>query len=320
MIVGVTGATGFIGNEIVKYLIKKKYVVISFLRNSKKAFKHKNNYVVNISNISDFKDWKLHFNKIDVLIHTAAKKNNLNEDNIKNSVTQFTDINKISTLKIANQAIKSGVKKFIFLSTVKVNGENTKNGDLFSTNSKFNPIDIYGKSKLEAEKGLNKLSKNNNNMDIIVLRLPIVYGPNVSENFLSLINLINMQLPLPFGNLNHNRRSFLSTYNLCDFINCIIKNKEFLNTTFYVTDDDDLSTKKLILTIGKITKKRVLLIPIPEYIIRFVLRLINRKNYAKKLLGNLEVDISYTKTRLKWKPPLNFEKSLEKSLIEEYKN
>jgi nucleoside-diphosphate-sugar epimerase len=248
-------------------------------------------------------------NQIDVVIHSAAISNTSSF----NDVAQVHKVNFEQTIALAKQAICSGVKRFVFLSSIKVNGEMTRKGQTFSAADRFIPDDPYGLSKYEAEKGLLELAKNSD-MEVVIIRPPLVYGPGAKGNFASLVRLVKKGIPLPFGAVN-NKRSMIAIENLVDFISLCAdrtRSPEAANQVFVVSDDEDVSTTQLLQKIAKAYGKKQWLIPVPVSWMKFAAKLLGKSEQADRVFGNLQVDCSKAKTLLGWKPVITMDEQLKK--------
>jgi len=250
------------------------------------------------------------FKGTDVVIHLAARVHIMNDDS-KDPLAEFRKVNTEGTLNLARQAAESGVRRFIYLSSIKVNGEASDIGDCFSSDDGFIPNDPYGLSKYEAEQGLLALA-DVTDMDVVIIRPPLVYGPGVKANFLNMMRWVNRGVPLPFAAVQ-NKRSFVALDNLVDLIMTCIKHPASANQIFLVSDDEDISTTELLQRMGKALGKPARLIPIPAQLLRLGAQMLGKRDVAQRLLGNLQVDISKTKELLDWKPPVSFENGLQKT-------
>ena len=217
-----------------------------------------------------------------------------------------------ATLNLARAAKKSKVLKFIFISSVKVNGEETY--DLpFTSSDRAAPQDFYGISKAEAEKELLELHEPGI-FEVVIIRPPLVYGPGVKANFEKLYHFAKIGIPLPFG-LVKNKRSLVSVFNLVDLIVVTLTHPKAAGEIFMVSDDHDLSLRELIELMAKTQGKRAHLINVPVKLMKMAARVVGKKSYADRLFGNLQVDIEKTKQLLGWKPPFTFEETFMRSLI-----
>jgi len=245
---------------------------------------------------------------VDVLIHAAARAH-IMKDEVSDPLAEYRRVNVEGTLNLARQAAAAGVKRFIFISSIKVNGEVTVDG-AFSADDKPAPEDAYGLSKWEAEQGLRQLASETG-LEVVIIRPPLVYGPGVKGNFASMIKLVEKGLPLPLGAI-HNKRSLVGIDNLVDLIIHCIDHPAAANQVFLAGDGEDLSTTELLRGVGNAMGKPARLIPVPAGLLQFGATLLGRKAMGQRLLGSLQVDISKTCELLDWKPPYTVEKGLRR--------
>lgn len=304
-----TGGTGFIGSAIIeRLLIDSCFRVVATTRKNILSDKLK---FVTINSIDENTNWLEYLKNIDVVIHTAARVHMM-KDNSDNPLNDYRKINVEGTLNLARQAVKSGVKRFIFISSIKVNGESTNlPTKAFNSEDKVNPIDYYGISKFEAEEGLKQISKLTG-LEVVIIRPPLVYGPGVKANFHSMMKWLQKGIPLPFGAI-HNKRSLVAIDNLVDLIVTCINHPNAKNQIFLVSDDDDISTTELLKRMAKVLKKKVLLVPIPMSCLKIGAILFGKKNLSQRLFGSLQVDINKTKKLLEWKPVISVDQALLKT-------
>ena len=298
----VTGANGFIGKALCKKLRNQQHNVIAAVRRP-----------CNISNVTILGNeysWKKAFMHQDIVIHTAALSQIQNDTQI-DALEEYRSVNVDKTRILAHQAAASGVKLFIFLSSIKVNGELTKANSYFSFRDEVSPKMPYGISKWEAEQTLHEIAAKTN-LKIVIIRSPLVYGPGVKGNFLSLLNLLDRGIPLPFGSIK-NKRSLVGLNNLIDLIITCTERPAAANKTFLVSDDDDLSTTELLQRLACALNKPVKLLPFPTSILQLGASLLGRRDTAQRLLGNLQLDISHTKKALDWSPPEGIETCLKET-------
>ena len=306
----VTGASGFIGRSICKSLNSSGKFVKGFVRNVDSFLDlEKIEYEI-IGDISSNIDWKKKLYGNDIIIHCAGigslKKKNNDKD-------FFYSVNVEGTKRLAEDAIKAGIKRLIFLSSIKVNGEKTfkSNGNKqFTINDSPDPQDKYALSKLHAENILWDISARSN-LEVVVVRLPLGYGPGVKGNLFKLIKLINLGIPLPFSKIN-NKRSFIGIDNLVDLLFSCIHHPGAAGKTFLASDGKDLSTPELINLISSALGTKSSLFPLPISILNFIGKIIGRKEDMERLTGSLQVDISQTINLLNWKPPISVEDGIEK--------
>lgn len=309
----ITGASGFIGNHLCTKLLDSSYEVLAPIRNQK-TFKnkiYKNLKFIKEDNFEFTKDYLKSLENIDCLIHCAGRSHIMKEAD-RNSLNMYRKVNLEKTSILAEMAAKMGVKRFIFLSSIKVNGELTKENESFKFDDKVNPLDFYSISKFEAEEALKEISQKTG-LEVVILRLPLVYGPGVKGNFLRLLNLINRGIPLPFDKIN-NSRSLVGLSNLLDLISHCINNPNAAGNTFLVSDDEDISTNNLINKISYAMGKPSKLFFFPKTLFIFVSKLIGKSLEAERLVGSLKLDISHTKKILNWKPSFTIDSEIEKTV------
>lgn len=305
----ITGANGFIGSSIVMKLVTlDDYKVRVAVRKKGVIFPDSVEVFENLD-VSAETDWTRALEKIDIVVHCAARVH-IMKDISKDPISDFRKINTDGTLNLARQAELSGAKRFVFLSSLGVNGEKTI-GHPFKADDTPHPHSPYTQSKMEAEIGLMEVSKKNK-MSVVIIRPPLVYGENAPGNFGSLISMVKKPIPLPLGAVK-NKRSFVFLDNLVDMIICCLRHPNAANQVFLVSDDEDLSTTQLIKKIGKALGKSVFLLPIPVFILMASAKFIGKAKVAQQLLGTLQVDIEKTKSRLGWTPPFSVDDALRKT-------
>ena len=313
----VTGATGFVGSFLIDRLVKNQFSVSAAVRNASKIRFDKDINQIGIGDLSSSLDWSEALQGVDVVIHLAARAHIL-QDRVSDPLAQYRYINVDCSLNLARQAARAGVKRFIYLSSVKVNGESTVLGRPFTTNDIPMPQDFYGISKYEAELGLQEIA-NDAGMDLVIIRPPLVYGPGVKGNFLQLMKWIFRSLPLPFGAIS-NRRSLISLDNLVDFILTCINHPNAANQIFLVSDGHDLSTVDLCTVLGRALDKPVRLIYIPVSWIYFFATLVKRRAMADRLCLALQVDMSSAVNLLGWSPKNRVTEAMDETAKDFLKN
>lgn len=296
----ITGANGFIGGALTQYL-SRIYSVRALVRCIHLPSHASVEYVAgfNLSHDSNLGDI---FSEIDTVVHCAARVHVMSETAL-DPLEEFRSVNVRGTINLATRAAQSGVRRFIYLSSVKVNGESTKIGKPFTPYDAPSPSDAYGISKYEAESALQSLA-HKTGMEVVIIRPPLVYGHGVKANFAALIRLVKLGIPLPFGLANKNRRSFVALDNLISFISECISNPKAANQVFLISDGQDLSTFSLLKEIALASNKSILLLPIPITIMQWFLALVGKSSIAERLFGNLQVDSSKCHELLGWKPPV----------------
>jgi len=313
----ITGATGFVGLALVDSLVKASYDVTAVVREYSSILRED---VVQVAGC-DLKELSssssLFQNKIkqtlqdvDVVIHLAARVHVMN-DNSVDPLTEFRAVNCDVTLELARIAVNAGVKRFIFISSVKVNGEMTALEKPFTPEDEFVPDDPYGLSKYEAEQGLLALAKEAG-MEVVIIRPPLVYGPGVQANFASMMKWVNRGVPLPFGAI-HNQRSLVALDNLVSFILHCIDHTQAANEVFLISDGEDVSTSELLRKVAKAFGKQACLVPVPMSWMSFAARLIGKGDVANRLFGSLQLDSSKARDLLGWKPEITMDEQLQKT-------
>jgi len=303
-----TGATGFVGNALLVRLIADEYRVVAAVRDSQ-ALVSAGVRRVFISNFAAERNWLALLDSCDTVIHAAARVHVATGKEAE-ALALYRHVNVEGTLNLACHAAAAGVKRFVFISSIKVNGEATVNGKAFGADDKPAPEDAYGLSKLEAEQGLIQLGAETG-IEVVIIRPPLVYGPGVKGNFASMIKLVEKGLPLPLGAI-HNKRSLVGIDNLVDLIIRCIDHPAAANQAFLAGDGEDVSTTELLRGVGKAMGKPARLISVPAGLLQFGATLLGKKAMAQRLLGSLQVDISKTCELLDWKPPYTVEEGLRR--------
>lgn len=301
-----TGGTGFLGGSLLTALRNENVSCLG--RQKPSSLSDSAFYQSEINSDTNFSDA---VNDTKAIIHCAACVH-IMEDNSLNPLENFREVNTYGTLNLAQQAADAGVKRFIFISSIKVNGESTELDKPFTPDNYFVPTDPYGLSKYEAEIGLREIAEKTG-IEVVIIRPPLVYGPGAKGNFASMMKWVNRGLPLPLGGINTNKRSLVSIDNLVDLIITCIEHPNAANQTFLVSDDDDISTTHLLSNIAIALDVPNRLIPIPITWIISVSKLIGKPGISQRLCGSLQVDISKTKELLSWKPPFSMADSMKKT-------
>lgn len=297
-----TGGSGFVGSALLKHTAFDDAVAVGRSRpNNCKNFVYKT-----LDSITDYGEL---LKGVDIVVHAAARVNVL-EENPKGSLAIYRDINTSPTLALAKQAINSGVKQFIFISSIKVLGEKTTLNERFTHASPLNPSDPYAISKAEAEIGLKDLTAKSK-MDLVVIRPPLIYGKNVRGNFAKLLKLVTLQLPLPLKSIT-NKRSLVALDNLVDLIVCCLSNPKAANQTFLVSDDFDLSTSELLTVLARTGGYKSRLIFIPNWLLELFFKAIGKLGIYRRLSDSMQIDMTLTKKQLDWAPPIPVEKAMQK--------
>jgi nucleoside-diphosphate-sugar epimerase len=227
-------------------------------------------------------------------------------------LSEFRRVNVHGALHLAKKAASAGVQRFVFISSIKVNGESTLPGQTFTADDKPAPLDDYGVSKMEAEEGLRKLAAETC-MEVVIIRPPLVYGPGVKANFAALMRAVQRGWPLPLGAV-HNRRSLVALDNLVDFIVTCITHSKAADQTFLVSDLHDLSTVELVRGMARAAGVSARLLPLPVWALQAGALLLGKGEEVQRLCGNLQVDISKSQSLLGWQPPLSVEEGLKRAM------
>ncbi|MCL6419730.1 UDP-glucose 4-epimerase family protein [Aestuariirhabdus haliotis] len=303
-----TGATGFVGSRILQYLLSsQRYGVIAALRNDHTGLPT-GVLKTAVGNIDSSTDWDQSLLGCEVVIHSAARVHVMN-DNTDDPLLEFRRVNVEGTLNFARQAAKKGIRRFIFISSIKVNGEETTPGSPYCADDIPDPRDPYGISKMEAEQGLRNIA-DSSNMEVVIIRPVLVYGPEVKANFHTMMKWLYKGVPLPLGSIN-NSRSLVALDNLVDLIVHCIDCPTAANQTFLVSDGEDLSTTELLRKMSRALGKPDRLIPMPSILLKFVAALFGKRSMSQRLCGSLQVDITKTQELLKWTPPVSVETALQ---------
>jgi len=306
MTILVTGADGFVGSALCDRLRSEPLTVRSVVRRLKRWSDRDLN--VAIGDISAGTDWALELKDVTQVVHLAARVHVMN-DSSPDALAEFSHMNVANTLNLASQAAAAGVRRFVFLSSIKVNGECTLLMSPFTSDDLPAPEDPYGISKYEAEQGLRQIEAGSG-MEVVVLRPPLVYGPGVKGNFLRLMQAIDKRRPLPLGAI-HNQRSLIYLGNLVDAIRLCITHPNVAGKTFLVSDGDDVSTPELVRRIGAALGRRPFLLPVPVSWMRWAGRVLGKQAAVDRLLGSLCVDITPLCEELGWTPPYTMQAGLE---------
>lgn len=312
----VTGANGFVGQFLCAELLGQGNEVVSAVRHSKQS----DDKLTVIGSIEKNTNWADALHQVDTIIHLAARVHVMSDKTV-NPLAEYRKVNVEGTLNLAKQAAQAGVKRFIFISSVKVNGELTQLGKPFTELNLPNPQDDYGISKLEAEQCLLEIAQQTG-MEVVIIRPPLVYGAGVKANFASLMRVIKKGIPLPFGAI-YNKRSFVYVENLLSLIVCCISHPKAANQVFLVSDGQDLSTTELLKASAKALGVRLWLLPIPHKLIEFGAAILGKRGVAQRLCGSLQLDIAKASHLLGWKPPYTVEYGLKRtasSFVNDAKN
>lgn len=320
----ITGVSGFVGSTLSTYLSQNTdYNLVGILRS------HQSTTIPCeiITNYTSSKDLLSSLKGVDVVVHLAARVHQI-KDKSSDPLSAFRKVNVENTIQLAKLAINAGVKRFIFISSIKVNGDSTIKNESFSPtlysskhqiflnnwklNDKINELDPYAVSKFEAEKSLINLC-HDSNMEFVIIRPPLVYGQGVKGNFESLLKIAFKNFPLPLSSVK-NKRSFLYVKNLVHFISVCVNHPNAANQIFLVSDDSDLSTTELYSTLVSSFGYKAKLIKCPKFILKFLFFVFGKYGTYSRLCESLQIDISKTKNLLNWSPPFSVQKGLDETV------
>jgi nucleoside-diphosphate-sugar epimerase len=302
-----TGATGFLGRQLSNVLLGRPAYELTVAIRDPSEFSNK--CVFRISGLDDTVEWDAVLRGKDAVIHTAARVHVMKEET-DDPAAEYRLVNVNGTLHLARHAAAAGVRRFIFISSIKVNGEQTAVGQHFTADDTPAPEDAYAISKWEAEQALQQLASETG-MEVVIIRPPLVYGADVKGNFASMSKLVAKGLPLPLGAIN-NQRSLVALDNLVDLIITCIEHPAAANQVFLAGDGQDLSTTELLLGVAQAMGKPSRLIPVPASLLMLGATLMGKKAMAQRLLGSLQVDISKARDLLGWEPPISVEEGLRR--------
>lgn len=307
----ISGASGFVGKPLCAELLRQEQSVRAAVRLARSNnFPAENIETVSIGDINSETDWTEALRDIKVVIHLAARAHAM-KNNATDPLDEFRKVNLDGTWNLARQACDAGVQRFIFISSIKVNGESTRLGHPYTPEDQPAPIDSYGISKREAEDALRQLAEETG-MEVVIIRPPLVYGPGVKANFRSVMHWLNKSIPLPLGAI-HNKRSFVALDNLIDLIITCIDHPAAANQTFLAGDGEDLSTTELLQRLGQALGEPAKLFSMPIWMLKAGAILLGKRDITERLCNSLQVDISKAITLLGWQPPVKVDDALKKT-------
>lgn len=306
----VTGATGFVGRVLIDRLSRDtRFLPRAASRRDDSRWPGTVDRV-QLGDLGPDTDWRAAVEGISAVVHLAARVHVMQES-LADSTEAFRRVNVEGTLSLARQAAQAGVKRLVFVSSIKVNGEATLPDRAFKPTDKPDPRDPYAASKWEAEEGLRQLAQNTG-LELVIVRPPLVYGPGVRANFRHLINLVSKGVPLPLGRVD-NKRSLVAVDNLVDLLIRCIDHPRASGEIFLVSDGEDLSTPELIRRLAVVLGHPARLIAVPPALLRLAGRLTGRAAEVERLIGSLQVDISHTRAALDWRPPVAVDEALHRA-------
>ncbi|HAL39233.1 MAG TPA: NAD-dependent dehydratase [Polaromonas sp.] len=308
----VTGATGFVGEAVVQRLLaedQSRRVVVAVRRDGQQWPARALPRVT--GDLEPSTDWSVALGGVSAVVHCAARVHVM-ADTAADPLDEFRRVNVQGTLNLARQAAAAGVRRFVFVSSIKVNGEATQPGSPFTADDAPAPLDAYGVSKMEAEQGLREIALQTG-MEVVIIRPPLVYGPGVKANFSAMMRWLKRGVPLPLGAI-HNQRSLVALDNLVDLIVTCLTHPAAANQTFLVSDGEDVSTTELLRRMGRAMGRPARLIPVPASWLKLAAAMVGKRDVAQRLCGSLQVDIEKTRRLLGWTPPISMDEGLRRAV------
>lgn len=303
-----TGATGFVGRPVLARLAASGDLEpVAAIRGHALPDCPSRATTVRIAALSADTDWSQALDQVQVVIHSAARVHVMN-DTESDPLEAFRKVNVEGTLSLARQAAALGVRRFVFISSIKENGEGTLLNQPHFVDAAPALGDPYGISKMEVEQGLREIASASG-MEVVIIRPVLVYGPGVRTNFLSMMRWQDKGIPLPFGAI-HNRRSLVALENLADLIVTCVRHPAAANQTFLVSDGEDLSTTQLLRRMVQALGKPARLLPVPSVLLEWGAQLLGKRALSQRLCGSLQVDITKTRELLGWTPPVSVDEAL----------
>lgn len=304
----ITGGAGWVGGTLIRALQAQGHDIVAAVRSSADLPGVRK---VQMTALDGTQRWSDGLRDRQVVLHLAARVHVMNET-AANPLQTFREANTVASLQLARQAAAGGVRRLVFVSSVKVNGEGTALSQPFTADDVPDPQDPYGISKMEAEQGLRQIAAETG-MEVVIVRPPLVYGPGVKANFAAMMRAVQRGIPLPLASVTHNRRSFVALDNLVDLLIACIDHPAAANQTFLVSDGEDLSTADLLRRLGRAMDKPARLFPVAPSLLQLGANLLGKGDMAQRLLGNLQVDIDHTRNTLSWTPPISVDEGLRRA-------
>lgn len=306
----ITGSTGFVGSHLVDYLSADPTLgVHTLLRAAPRSVSASAHYSV-LPDFSTIDAQHPCFVGTQVVIHLASRVHIMN-DTDPDPLVAFRRVNVGHTLQLARSAAAAGVKRFVFVSSVKVNGEGTVPGQVYRETDTPHPVDPYGISKWEAEEGLKAVAAETG-LEVVIIRPVLVYGPGVRANFASMMKWLRKGVPLPFGALN-NKRSLVALDNLVSFIRLCSVHPAAASETFLISDGHDVSTTELLQKLGHALHRPARLLPVPSWVLTNTANLLGKRSLSQRLCGSLQVSTDKARSLLGWEPAVTVDQALNET-------
>lgn len=300
----ITGGTGFVGQLLARTIQAQGHEVVRAVRQAQPDS-------VLISAVDSNTSWLEALQGCDSVVHLAARVHVMN-DKSTDPLHEFRRVNVQGTVNLARQAVAAGVRRFVFLSSLKVNGEATQEGRPFTADVAPAPVDPYGVSKHEAEQALRQIAADTG-MEVVIIRPPLVYGPGVKANFESMMRWLARGVPLPLAAVTNNRRSLVALDNLVDLIVTCLNHPAAANQTFLVSDGEDLSTAQLLKRMGAAMGHPARLFYVPPALLKLGATVLNKPGLYQRLCGSLQLDIAKTRQLLGWTPSVSVDEGLRRA-------
>jgi nucleoside-diphosphate-sugar epimerase len=307
----VTGASGFVGCALLEHLVSLNACEVIAMTRVTPENRVTGVRYLPVGDLALQTSWPSELAGVDTVVHAAARVHILN-DRSTQSVDEFERVNVIPTLELARHAAAVGVRRFVFLSSIGVNGVQTQSTVAFSETDTPNPHNAYALSKLQAERGLQKISLETG-LEVVIIRPPLVYGPGVRANFAALMHAVRSGWPLPLGAV-HNQRSLVALDNLVDFIVTCIEHPQAANETFLVSDGDDVSSAELVRGLARAAGVSARLLPVPVWFLWAGAVALGKREFIQRLCGSLQVDINKARTLLGWVPKISLDEGLRRAV------
>jgi UDP-glucose 4-epimerase len=304
----VTGASGFVGSELCAELSRAGHVVRATGRDPRRLPAGASERAV-IDELGPVTQWEAALDGIDCVVHLAARAHVMRDS--KSNADLYMRVNAEGTLRLATQSARAGVQRFVFLSSIKVNGDATSTRP-FSPLDDPRPLDAYGESKWEGEKHALRVGRETG-MEVVVMRSPLVYGPGVKGNFLALMEWVDKERLLPLGRIA-NRRSLVNVWNLCDLMLTLLTHPDVSGRVWMASDCEDMSTPELVRRMARLMGKRARLMSVPVPLLAWAGVVVGRRAQTARLCGSLQVDVTGTREELGWSPSVPVEEGLRRTV------